>query len=430
MDGSTVCGPFSVRVDFRRPRPQTSGVAEGIEPVSFEVILDGQPSLQVALSNETWSYHIISLGGLEQGFHLFEVALIREGADIPGSPGWLAGTQEVSDRVHYVSKGPEPCPPPVPHMKVPGELLVELRRRLVARARVGEPGPDQPPEWPVRAEIREDLAVVTEWAVWHANQTAILVVDMWEHHGCAAAAARAAAMVPALNRALLAARDLGVTVIHAPSSGVDEMAPLYPAQRRRMVDAAAAGCPAPAATTTTSSASAPSSPEAAACPAWAWTHAGQSMDRDPATEPPIPIPSGCDTGGGDQPAPWDAAPHAQHPGIAVLPADGLSDSAREIVGFLRANGLRHVVLTGVHTNECLLKRPFGARGLRAAGFDVALARDLSDVLHDPHALPRRSHAWARESMMHHFEAHVAPTLSASRDLTRPAAGQGGPGEDV
>jgi hypothetical protein len=206
-------------------------------------------------------------------------------------------------------------------------------------------------------------------------------------------------MVERMNQVLVDARDRGIMIIFAPSSGVEEMAPSFPTQRRRMRDGAL-HCTA-----------------RDACASAGVTHAGQGADADPRVEPPLPIAGGCDDGEEDGPARWDDASHAQDPRLAVFPADGLSDSAEEIVGFLRGNGLRRVVLAGVHANECLLRRPFGLRRLPAAGFAVAVARDLTDVLHDPRRGPHVSHARAREMVLRHVEAHLAPTLH-SADLTR------------
>jgi len=80
---------------------------------------------------------------------------------------------------------------------------------------------------------------------------------------------------------------------------------------------------------------------------------------------------------------WDEGPHDQHPAIAIYPQDGLSDNAQEIMGYFWREGVRNVILMGVHVDECVLKRPFGARALKTAGFNVVLARDLTDVLYDP-----------------------------------------------
>ena len=52
----------------------------------------------------------------------------------------------------------------------------------------------------------------------------MVVVDMWNHHWCKTATMRVAALVPRMNRALDAARELGMTVMLCPSDVVDNYA--------------------------------------------------------------------------------------------------------------------------------------------------------------------------------------------------------------
>ena len=70
---------------------------------------------------------------------------------------------------------------------------------------------------------------------WDPRQTAIIICDMWDDHTCKAAAQRVAEMVPTMNRMVSAAREIGVSIIHAPSgtmSFYDEVP-----QRRRAIEA-------------------------------------------------------------------------------------------------------------------------------------------------------------------------------------------------
>ena len=54
-------------------------------------------------------------------------------------------------------------------------------------------------------------------ASWDPKQTAIIVCDMWDLHHCLNAVRRGEEMAPTMDRVLKAARDRGVTIIHAPS---------------------------------------------------------------------------------------------------------------------------------------------------------------------------------------------------------------------
>jgi nicotinamidase-related amidase len=358
-------------------------------PKQFEIALDGQTAVQIPLLNRSWSYYIVTIGGLETGTHVLDAVIWREDADTPGSPEWTGEQSLVSDRVHYLSEGIH-----VPKIssfrpKVDDVFNVILRKRM----QINEFGSMS---WPCKVAENASCTLVEVTEAWPANETAIIVLDMWAYHGCEAASLRTAAMVEKMNQVLISARNHGVMIIFSPSSGVDEMAPSFPTQRRRMADAAA-HCA-----------------DARTCGAAGVTHAGQGIAADPQREPPLPIAGGCD--GGEE-REWGDASHAQHPGLAVFPEDGLSDSAQEIVGYLRADGRRRVVLAGVHANECLLRRPFALRRLPAEGFAVAVARDLTDVLHDPRRGPPVSHARATAMVLRHIEAYLAPTLR-SADLAR------------
>ena len=59
---------------------------------------------------------------------------------------------------------------------------------------------------------------VTRPEAWHANQTAIIVCDMWDYHHCLNAVRRGTEMAPRMNEVLKKARDQGAIIIHAPSS--------------------------------------------------------------------------------------------------------------------------------------------------------------------------------------------------------------------
>ena len=391
-DGAAVRGPFSIKIEFFNFMIQTtevSAIAALDFPSQCEISVDGHSVLQIPLLNRSWSYYLVTVGGLERGLHIIDAILWREGADIPGSPEWIGEKFLISDRVHYISEGTEPLQIPNFGPKVADIFRVVLRKRMQADE-FGQLS------WPCKSASNLSASWTEAIELWPANETAILVLDMWAYHGCESASLRAAAMVERMNRVLVAARDRGATVIFCPSSGVDEMAPSFPQQRRRMAEAAA-HCA-----------------DRRTCGAAGVTHAGQGIHADPRVEPPPPIAGGCD---GPEERAWADAPHAQHAGLAVFPGDGLSDSAQEIVGFLRAAGLRRVVLVGVHANECLLRRPFALRRLPAEGFAVAVARDLTDVLHDPRRGPPVSHAGALQLVLRHIESYLAPTIR-SRDLTR------------
>ena len=64
---------------------------------------------------------------------------------------------------------------------------------------------------------RQEWIVNNTIADWIPNQTAIIVVDMWNVHWCPTATTRVAKIAVPMNKTISAARDLGVHIIFAPS---------------------------------------------------------------------------------------------------------------------------------------------------------------------------------------------------------------------
>ena len=235
---------------------------------------------------------------------------------------------------------------------------------------------------------KNGLLPVEQTLTWKTNETAIIICDMWNGHYCKNSVIRINQMVPRMNAVLTAARSLGVQIIHAPSGTMD----VYTAtpQRKRMQAATRATPPVPIAK---------------------WCY----LDRK--DEAPLPIDDAtqpCDD------ATVDAAVKRfdrQHPGLTIAEPDGISDSGDEIYSFFTQQRIRNVAMMGVHTNMCVLGRPFGIRQLTRLGFNVVLARDLTDAMYDPRQAPWVSHARGTDLVIEHIEQYWCPTV-AGADLTR------------
>jgi len=269
---------------------------------------------------------------------------------------------------------------PAPEIpKVPGVLAVQLKRRRKVSG-----GP-----------------VIVEETVgkWKASETAIIICDMWADHPCAMAAHRVDRMAPRMNEVISLARDLGVAIVHSPSSGIHhyEDTPF----RARVKRAKASTPPQP-------------------IKSWCYL--------DPEKEPPLPVVdnvSRINNGvtGCDDPVPRllpDCDRH-QHPAIKMAGYDVVSADGPEIWNFLEQEGRKHIVLMGVHTNMCVLGRPFGIRQLTYLGKSVALCRDMTDALYDPQDEPHVSHKRGTEMIIEHIETHWCPSLIGA-DLTRVETG--------
>src|SRR5690606_31676062 len=59
---------------------------------------------------------------------------------------------------------------------------------------------------------------LTRTEAWDPGKTAIIVCDMWDTHSSQNAVRREAELAPRLEQVLQAAREQGVTILHAPSN--------------------------------------------------------------------------------------------------------------------------------------------------------------------------------------------------------------------
>ena len=270
--------------------------------------------------------------------------------------------------------------------EVPGELAVKLRSR---------------------SEVGLGIQSVEKTAQWKASETAIIICDMWAEHPCEMAEMRAARMAPRMNEVVSLARDHGVAVIHAPSSGVKHYED--PEFRQRMKNAKPAKPP---------------------VPIQSWCYHNSKY------EGPWPIVDDIARGeakvtGCDDPFPRKHEPHDrhQHSAIKIIGYDGISDNGHEIYNFLEQEGRNNIVLMGAHTNMCVLGRPFGIRQQKYLGKNVVLCRDLTDALYDPRDKPHVSHARGVELVIEHIERYWCPSI-LGEDLTKVVVGTAGDGVSV
>lgn len=231
---------------------------------------------------------------------------------------------------------------------------------------------------------------------WTPAQTAVIVCDMWDAHHCLNAVRRVEEMAPRMNRLLEEARRRGVLIIHAPSSCMAAYKD-HPARLR-----------------------AQAAPQAANLPA----DIGRSCHQLPAErEAPYPIDQ-SDGGEDDDPveharwhqrlagmgrnprSPWKA----QTDLLRIDDRDALSDSGVEIWNLLEQRGIRNVLLVGVHTNMCVLGRPFGLRQMARNGKNVVLVRDLTDTMYNPERAPYVTHFVGTDRIVEHIEKYVCPSI--------------------
>ena len=222
---------------------------------------------------------------------------------------------------------------------------------------------------------------------WKSSETAVVICDMWDQHWCKSATARVSELAGPMNEIVTMARSKGMMIIHSPSECMDAYKD-HPARKTAM-----------AATTGT-------------VPDFLgkWN---SKLDKETAPWPVDQSDGGCDC---DTPCkqgnPW----RKQIDTIYIDPQDIISDNGLQIGRILEQRGIRNVIVMGVHTNMCVVGRPFGARNLARWGKNVVIMRDMTDTMYNPKMSPKVNHFAGTSVVLEHIEKFICPTI-ASTDLT-------------
>lgn len=236
---------------------------------------------------------------------------------------------------------------------------------------------------------------------WSASETAIIVCDMWDSHHCYRAVQRSTEFAPRLNQLLTDARKRGVTIIHAPSGCMDAYSD-HPSRKRAKDTPATNDYP-------------------AEIEKWCYTIPAEEKAKYPIDQ--------SDGGEDDTPeehAAWESqlkkegrvvrSPWLKQMDLLTIDAeqDFISDQGKEVWNILQSRGISNVILAGVHTNMCVLGRPFGLRRMAQGGKQVVLLRDMTDTMYNPAAWPYVSHFSGTDLIIDHIERHVCPTITSDQ----------------
>mmetsp|Transcript_100760 Transcript_100760/g.157350 ORF Transcript_100760/g.157350 Transcript_100760/m.157350 type:complete len:279 (-) Transcript_100760:16-852(-) len=227
-----------------------------------------------------------------------------------------------------------------------------------------------------------------EWIVnntvvqWRGEETAIVVVDMWQQHWCPTATTRVAELAVPMNQTLTAARSFGVHVVFAPSDCTE----FY---KNDMVRKNVLALP-KAAVPTSQKVSPPQMPLSTS------TNAG------------------CDVVA-EQGHPW----YRQIETLAIHDDDFLitaveGQSEQELINVIRAKGIKNLIYMGVHENMCIVNRPFAIEKVISWGWsasNTAVVRELVDVMYTPVDSPYVSHAEGIALQTAWLEKHLVSSIS-------------------
>ena len=224
---------------------------------------------------------------------------------------------------------------------------------------------------------------------WNPKQTAIVICDMWDDHYCRNAATRVAEMAPHMNRVISEARKRGVLIFHCPSGCMN----VYKDTPQRKL--------------------AQQAPKVKTkVPLQRWCY----LDKKREIDYPVDESEPCDDEKGRERKRFYTR---QHAALKIEDGDAVTDSA-EAYYLMKQKKIRNVIVMGVHTNMCVLGRPFGIRQMVYQGMNVTLMRDMTDAMYSPKCKPYVSHFRGTELVIEHIEKYWCPTISSTEFTGEPA----------
>jgi nicotinamidase-related amidase/type 1 glutamine amidotransferase len=224
---------------------------------------------------------------------------------------------------------------------------------------------------------------VTKTVPWKASETAIVICDMWNNHYCRNAARRVAEMAPRMNEVITQARKQGVLIIHSPSGCMDQYADM---PQRKLAQQA------------------PKVPTKVALQGWCY------LDDKHEAAMPVTIGQPCDDDGAIRPRVRFF--ERQIDTLKIADGDAITDSA-EAFYLMKQQNIKNIIIMGVHTNMCVLGRPFGIRQMTYQGQNVVLMRDMTDTMYNPRDEPFVNHFTGNDLVFEHIERYWCPTITSA-----------------
>ncbi len=217
-------------------------------------------------------------------------------------------------------------------------------------------------------------------------QTALVLVDIWNTHFIESWRERAEHVtVTAIVPVLAAARQAGLTIVHAPSVRVAEQYPQ--AQCYRSV-----------------SETAPTPPPQWPPEAFRSRTGPYAVYRNPREQAP------------GRPSHW-ADRLAMSPHIDVQPGEAVVATGAQLHALLQDRRILHLLYVGFATNWCVLGKDYGIRAMKDRGYNTLLLRDATTGVEFPdtlHTLQATELAVREVEQQHGFTASNHDFLTACR----------------
>lgn len=224
-----------------------------------------------------------------------------------------------------------------------------------------------------------------ERAVLNPLRTAVVVIDLWDYHWCRTWSGRAGTLAQRILVALRHARQLGMTVIYAPTNFVAAYSG-HP-QRERIAAIPEHRAPSPY------DLSAPpydtefrlyraDIPE---LPKWPGDMCGAKY--------------GCTPNyGGNAMLPW----------LEIEPEDLICGDGQELYNFCAEKGVENLIYVGGATNMCLVAKPEGIINMATTGLNCYLASDLTEAYSA--GLDSEEHDRHTQEAIAYIERWLCPSL--------------------
>ena len=232
---------------------------------------------------------------------------------------------------------------------------------------------------------------VEEKVSWDPKKTAVIICDMWNKHWCKGASERVAEMAPRMNEVVSDLRARGVLIIHAPSETMN----FYTSATQRLMAMAA-----PKAQSRTPV-------QKDGYPLGLVKEGSFPIDHSDAG---CDCESKCKVGN-----PW----RRQIETLEIMEGDAITDND-QAYNLMRQRDIDNVIIMGVHTNMCVLNRPFAIRAMVKKGQNVMLMRDMTDTMYCHTMRPQVSHFRGTDLVIEFIEKYWCPTITSADVTGKPA----------
>jgi NPCBM/NEW2 domain-containing protein/chitobiase/beta-hexosaminidase-like protein len=202
-------------------------------------------------------------------------------------------------------------------------------------------------DFPLRTRI--DKQPVERREKIDPRHVGIVVIDLWDYHWCMTCAQRVASMTPRMNRAFDGARQLGMQIIFAPTTGV---VPYQDWPQRKAVKSIS--------------------------------------DYDWPALSDVKLIAGGGCGGPCMCGPGidcklNYGMKAMCPSLRIDDRDLIVWGSREMYNICKERGLTHLIYAGTATNMCVVGKPEAAGTMSRLGLNCIVSRDLTDPFGYPPA---------------------------------------------